>query len=263
MGVDMNGFDFFSKIADIMYDVVGILFPGAFCLLITSGILSIDALQNIIGSLGVSYSFNSIYSFGGMTIFLIFSYFYGVLLKGLYEKFFLKEIEKFENEDYSDIKKHKDKLDDYVHLDKCKDDEELCKKIYRECSRKLKSIYLDDNTHKGIVQYLDKYREKINIHRIIYMQIIIIKKIIWLILLIYIVEILSKYQNNYFVNNKTDCFILVAFLLWILGSIVEACLDEYFLNIFERYIKRYFERINRQILIGMENLEKVERGNKK
>lgn len=235
MGVNMSFLDFFdSKIKDIMYDVVGLLFPGAFCLLITIWIFSIEKIHNILNYLGIPENTIQISGFSEISVFLMFAYFYGVLLRGIYESFFMKWIEPYTLEDYnaarmyipdSSIKEKKGKL--------TLEERKKVKSTYKKLQNKIKKENLEEN--KEILRYLDKYIEKRNIYRIIFIQCIF--NSIFILLLLYNFEIKSfDFKNNII---KYLIFIIVAVML---------------IFVFYNYIKQYFKRINNQILMGIETV---------
>lgn len=238
---------FDSKIKDIMYDVVGLLFPGAFCLLITMWMCSIRNIHTILIFLGIPENTIQISGFSEIAVFLMFAYFYGVLLRGIYESFFMKWIEPYTLDDYNAARIHiQYSSEDYnsarVHIPYSSIEEKTeelteyeqkeVQKFYKKVQNKIKEENLEEN--KEILGYLDKYIEKRNMYRIIYIQ-MIINFVVTLC-----VGVIFLFKNINFKYIST-C-IIVLLLNWIS------------IKIFRDYIERYFKRINRKILTGIETV---------
>lgn len=236
---------FDSKIKDIMYDVVGLLFPGAFCLLITMWMCSIEKIHNILNYLGIPENTIQISGFSEIAVFLMFAYFYGVLLRGIYD---LKCAEKIEAYSETDLEKaQRYNKDNNINASKAKTTNDKAKFLYEDYERKIRHIECKKN--ETVIEYLNKYIEKRSMYRVIYIQ---MRLNLFFIVLLFGVSFLDivDFNNKTFVwtNTKWEYVIPVAFVFI---GVINFGLKK----IFKNYIEVYFYRVKEQILIGMNNIE--------
>lgn len=245
----MNFFDFFdSKIKDIMYDVVGLLFPGAFCLLITIWIFSIEKIHNILIFLGIPDEAIQISGFSEIAVFLIFAYFYGALLRGIYDLMCSEKIEPYSETDLEKAQIYN--KDNNINFSKAKTTNDKAKFLYEDYERKIRHIECKKN--ETVIEYLNKYIEKRSMYRVIYIQMILN---IFFIALLFGGSFLDifDFNNKTFVwtNTKLEYAIPVTFVFI---GVINFGLKKTFKN----YIEVYFYRVKEQILIGMDNIENKE-----
>lgn len=242
----MSFLDFFdSKIKDIMYDVVGLLFPGAFCLLITMWMCSIEKIHTILIYLGIPDEAIQISGFSEIAAFLIFAYFYGVLLRGTYDLTCAEKIEAYSKTDLEKAQKYN--KDNNINFSKAKNINDKAKFLYEDYERKVKHVECKEN--ETVIEYLNKYIEKRSMYRVIYIQMILNLFFIVLLFWVSFLDIVD-FNNKTFVwtNTKWEYEIPVAFVF--IGVI-----NFGLMKIFENYIEVYFYRVKEQILIGMNNIE--------
>lgn len=246
MGVNMSLLDFFdSRIKDIMYDVVGLLFPGAFCLLITMWMCSIKNIHTILSSLGIPDEAIQISGFSEIAVFLILAYFYGVLLRGAYDLKFAEKIEAYSENDLEKAQKYN--KDNNINASKAENINDKAKFLYEDYERKVKHVECKEN--ETVIEYLNKYIEKRSMYRVIYIQ---MRLNLFFIVLLFGGSLLDivDFNNKTFVwtNSIWEYAIPVAFVF--IGLV-----NFRLMKIFKNYIEVYFYRVKEQILIGMNNIE--------